>query len=1013
MTALTRRRLPSGRRVGIPLSAALAMLGALCVGITGPSSAADAAAKAAASDGLGARLTAANFSDPGSADRPWVRWTLAPGASTNELLGELRDMAAAGIAGAEIGQGSFPGTDQLAALYRTANSLGVTLSLSHGPVSAPDGFSIDDDQARKQLAYGAAVVGGGTAYSGALPKPDTTHRTTLVSVLAFRCSATCSTSGQNTLDKNSVIDLTGQVRNIDKKGIQGGTTAGTLDWSAPVGPDWQLLAFWSVGVQAQPDLLTKAGTNVLTKNMDRQFAPIKQLMRANGGDFFYDSHTADRGSPTDTWSNTMASDFRRAAGYSITGYLPLLVNLPSTGFGAATPAFQFDSGTSARFRNDFYQVRTDLWLDNQVLPLKKWAKSTYGYAVRVQPYGDNGAAVDSIQASANLDRSETETLWFGDEVDNYLPEASANHMTGTKWYSIEGSAALNQAYAQTWQDQVVRMNKAFAGGVTKLVYHTYPSDTDSTSVWPGYSLFPSSFSGSWGPRNPNWADAKAYNDYFARNQLVLTQGEAKTDVAVYMQNYVYPQPYTQGNLQYWSDPSLAEHGYTRDYVNPTLLDLPGAVVENKQLATDGPAYKALVLDGEQLPASAASRTGIPVATAKKILSYAKSGLPVIIVGEAPATVPGLDAKGDKNLQPVIASLLKQRSVHQVSSEAAVPGLLQRLGIEPAAEPAAPGPIVSVHRSDADTDFYWLYNQGSVTNDSEPATLFDPNTSAKPVDTEITLQGHGTPYLLNTWTGAVTPIAQYTTGRDSVTVHVSLTGDDSEVVALTTDPSRFTGVRSHSGSRLHVVSTTADGARVQADGSLAVEAAKSGTYTTRLSNGRTVRTTVSSPGPALDLTTRSWSLDVQDWQPAATYGTTGAQVALTSKKSVHVDLGKLTAWTGVPQLQNTSGIGTYTTTVTLPADWKKGTGARLALGQVSDSYTLTVNGTDVPAVDQLSATADIGNYLHVGKNTLTVRVSTTLINRLRTLSSALSTRTAQANGLVGPVTLTPYSVTEVN
>ncbi|MFF3504404.1 glycosyl hydrolase [Streptomyces sp. NPDC003247] len=320
------------------------------------------------------------------------------------------------------------------------------------------------------------------------------------------------------------------MKDTDTAGVQGGTTRGTLTWSAPAGGDWKLLTFWSTGAQAQPDLWTKADTDVLTDTMDQEFAPIRQLMRANGGDFLYDSHNADRGSPTDTWSNTKAADFRRATGYSLTDHLPLLVSLPSTGFGGASPAFQFDSATSAKVRNDFYQVRTDLWLDNHVRPLKKWAKSTYDYAVRLQPYGDNGAAVDSIQAAATLDRPETETLWFGDEVDNYLPEASANHMTGTKWYSIEDSAALNQAYAQTWQDQVVRMNKAFAGGVTKLVYHTHPSDTGSSSVWPGYSLFPSSFSGSWGPRNPNWADAKAYNDYFAHNQLVLAQGEARTDV---------------------------------------------------------------------------------------------------------------------------------------------------------------------------------------------------------------------------------------------------------------------------------------------------------------------------------------------------------------------------------------------------------------------------------------------------------------------------------------------------
>ncbi|MFE9686677.1 glycosyl hydrolase [Streptomyces sp. NPDC006285] len=918
-------------------------------------------------------------------------------------------MASEGIAGAEIGQGYFPSGDKLTALLRTANSLGMALSLSHGPVSAPDGFSVNNDQARKQLSYGSKPVSGGASVSGALPKPSTGNRTTLVSVRAYRCSGSCSTSGSVTLDKDSAVDLTSRVRNTDTAGVEGGTTTGTLEWTAPAGGDWVVLAFWSVGVQAQPDLLTRAGTQTLTGNMDEQLAPVKQLMRANGGDFLYDSHTGDRGSPTDTWSNSMKADFQREAGYSITDYLPLLVRQGSSSASATAPAFEFDSKTSKKFRNDFNQVRTDLWMDNHIKPLKKWAKSTYNYAVRLQPYGENGAAVDSIQAAANLDRVETETLWFGDEVDNYLPEASANHMNGNKWYSIEGSAAVSQAYAQTLQDQVIRMNKAYAGGVTKLVYHTYPSDTGNTSTWPGYSLFPTSFSGSWGDRNPDWAsDAKTYNDYFARNQLVLTQGEAKTDVAVYMQNYTYQQPYNQNDLQYWSDPKLSEAGYTRDYVNPTLLDEPNATVRNKRLATDGPDYKALVLDSTQLPTAAASRDSILAGTAKKILGYAKAGLPVIIVGEAPSTAPGIDAKGDKDVRSTMAALLKQKSVHVVASEANVPALLDKHGIKPSAEPATDGPLLSVHRQDSDTDYYWLYNQSTVTQDDEPATLFEPNTSAKPLEADVTLQGHGTPYQLNTWTGEITPIAEYTTHHDSVTVHVSLTGDDSTIIALSSNPKRF---GAHSAKSPHVVSTTADSAMIRSDGTVAVAAAQAGTYTTVMDNGRKVTTKISSAGPAVDLTTASWSLDAQDWQPAAAYGTTGADAVKTTKKTVHVDLDGLKAWTSIPELKDASGVGTYTTTVTLPSSWKKGTGARLGLGQMTDSFSLTVNGSrTIP--NQLSATADIGMYLHAGKNTITVKVSTTLINRLRTLNSVLSSRTAQANGLVGPVTLTPYTVTRV-
>jgi len=94
---------------------------------------------------------------------------------------------------------------------------------------------------------------------------------------------------------------------------------------------------------------------------------------------------------------------------------------------------------------------------------------------------------------------------------------------------------------------------------------------------------------------------------------------------------------------------------------------------------------------------------------------------------------------------------------------------------------------------------------------------------------------------------------------------------------------------------------------------------------------------------------------------------------------------------------------------LPNDWNSAKqGARLALGQVVDTFTLKVNGTAV-AIDQISAQADLGNSLKPGKNTIEVRVATTLNNRLVALNKAAADRgIIQEYGLVGPVILQPYS-----
>ena len=76
------------------------------------------------------------------------------------------------------------------------------------------------------------------------------------------------------------------------------------------------------------------------------------------------------------------------------------------------------------------------------------------------------------------------------------------------------------------------------------------------------------------------------------------------------------------------------------------------------------------------------------------------------------------------------------------------------------------------------------------------------------------------------------------------------------------------------------------------------------------------------------------------------------------------------------------------------------------GEVFDTFTVTVNGTPV-SIDQISAASDIGAYLKAGRNTLTVRVATTLNNRLSKLDEDVARRKiVQPYGLVGPVMLIP-------
>jgi hypothetical protein len=1021
-------------------------------------------------------LTAATFAQPPVTDRPWVFWNIPPTAEPGELKAEVKQMRDAGIGGALTGQGYYPNDAQLIAMLEAGSELGVTIStwsgptLGRGPASS---FSANDENATKTLVFGKATVDAGQTFEGALPpvlrgagrggRGAAAARTTLVAVLAYRCTrAPCPASGVAELDRASVIDLTSTVTGTNTAGVLRGTTAGSIRWTAPASPagaQWQLISFWSRG-DVGPDQFSKEGHEQYVKNMmtsDKSVlsAPLRdasgwhfpeadftspriaELMKADGGDIFYDSDYL----PRNNWTNKMPEEFQTRKGYSV---------IPSLAAFFADN-FSFSDGTAPRVRNDLYAIRTDLWTNNQIKPLRDFLLSQFNWKFRLQPETVGGIWPEQMEVAAALDRPEHESLCGEDEVDIYRPIASVNHMTGNTWYSTECCAVRTMNYTQTFKDVVIRMNKAFAGGMTKASFHVYPyrdapsasemypaqggggggggdGYRTSASTWPGFDTFaPTAWANVWGPREPFWADALFYIDYFARNQQVLTQGDARTDVAVYMHAYLYPRPGTGNFIRYWRDLKMERAGYTHDYLDPMLLDLPNATVTGRRLAVNGPAYKALIVDADLQPATDPVKTSMPLAVAQKILGYAQAGLPVIVIGAPPNQTEGNTPGDDARLQAVITRLLAEKTVRRAATEAEAPAVLKSLGVRPSAEPNSPSPMLSIHRRDAATrsNYYFLYNQGFVKTPGSPGSsseIFEAPTSCRSplpitshtynpcigtgeaIDRMVTLEGVGQPYLLDAWTGKITPIANYTSDGKSVTVRAKLARDESMLIALSEDANRF-GVRPPA---VHVTKTSAGDVVLTEGNAVAIRASKAGTYTTTLSDGRSVISTIGNVPAPIDLTNAVWHLAAEDWQPVNPYATTfGLAATETRKAPVELDLKGLKAWPEIPELEHASGMGAYTTTVDLPAGWTSANGATLSLGEVFDTFTLTVNGKEVP-VAQIAAEADIGPYLKAGRNTIAVRVATTYNNRLSVLDQGVASRElVEEYGLVGPVVLTPY------
>src|SRR5690349_613706 len=176
-------------------------------------------------------LTATTFADPPQNDMPWARWNFPPATATIDgLMTDMQDAYDHNIGGLEIGQGGVPTTDQLVAIYNKANSLGMTISLKVASALPGTTYANTDQYARRTLQASTTVVNGGATFNGAVTGTATG---TIVAVEAFQCAAaTCPTTGAISLDRSSLIDLTSTLTGTNTNGYQGGSTAGTLNWTA-------------------------------------------------------------------------------------------------------------------------------------------------------------------------------------------------------------------------------------------------------------------------------------------------------------------------------------------------------------------------------------------------------------------------------------------------------------------------------------------------------------------------------------------------------------------------------------------------------------------------------------------------------------------------------------------------------------------------------------------------------------------------------------------------------------
>ncbi|KAL2797241.1 hypothetical protein BJX66DRAFT_323443 [Aspergillus keveii] len=692
-----------------------------------------------------------------------------------------------------------------------------------------------------------------------------------------------------------------------------------------------------------------------------------------------------------TWSRSLSERFQRLHGYSIKPYLPLLTFRQNTVVMQKDQPGTFecvldteDEGLS--FVNDFRATLVAGYKEYLTAP-SDWAHDL-GVKFSAQPV--YGSVMDMLSAIPSLDAPECESLSFSDNIDMYRAFSGPARLSGKRIVSNEMGAVRGSAYNYHLPSLLFSVNRAFIGGVNKMVLHgqaysgAYPNTT-----WPGHTPFTYMFSDLFSPRLPTWEyGLRQTMDYIARGQAVLQSSVPKADVVIYHKDSAT----TIENIYQGED--LVKEGWSWNYLSADNLALEESRVRNGILAPDGPAWKAFIVESTQ---------NLTIDAIKALDRFARDGLPVIFSGGTPGYYPtGRDTQKPK-FDRDLAHLLRLRNVHTVAT-GSVARKLRELGLRPRVEAKTNGTCYTTWGEADQYSYAVVYSDlvsstGSITVDSTEA-----------------------PFILNPWTGDVSPVLVYTQSRSTTTIPINLAGNQTLFFAFSDKLAK-----DHLVPCYHVRDAPSHvlGTDVTENNKIALKVAHSErTSHAVLSTGRKVSLDTSCVPGRLQLST--WTLTAEHWEaPEDLYDSQH-----TVKYNTTHELTSPTSWTEIPALTNTSGVGYYNTTFTWPP--KREHNARTArcspanldlrayisFSRVIDTITVYVNDQQVPPLDLTNPVADIGPYLRRGVNTIRVTVPTTLWNYLRTIFNDLVSAGVSASrfggpppageaGLVGSVTLTPY------
>jgi alpha-L-rhamnosidase len=916
-----------------------------------------------------------------------------PKARTRADQKNIEALAAAGFGSAEIGI-DFRGDPSsvrpaLHALLETARRIGLHVDLAPGggqPYVSP---GIDAADSMQQLVADAAALDGPVQYAAAPGQPSRlAGEARLVAISAARIVS--DAAAPVVLDAKSAVDLTAK---LDRGGV--------LHWSVPAGR-WLLFTYWQRATGQimagnpfeAPEVwssrvLTPDKSGYLTadifsaKGISSALAYLDQHLLSgderllSGGNLAHDSLEVQAEM---FWTGDLPAEFRRRRGYSIIPYLPVLYTPRDSSFNPLDPRwggslpvrpYEFGGDIGERVRYDYARTLTDLYCERYLKAFAQWAHGK-AMSTRVQ-VAYNYFALDMLRSARAVDIAENESFdsgWskpfdssipaYGTDrwrhaMDSYRLTGSGTHLAGRSRSTIEFGDDF-AIYRKQPADYVQQLNEALAGGITQGLLSGFSS---ADSAWPvPQGLAHIGLGDEWSAAWPQWRDWPSLNAYFARATQLLEAGKPRIDAAIYHDRGLAT---VHDDAPLFADATLEGAGYTYDFIDPEALSGAGATATDGILFDHSAGYRALILDHE---------TSIPAAAAEAILSLARRGLVVVMVGAPPSKGSGFahPEANDRRVKASMAALLSLPSVARRESRAEVAAALRGLGCVPAASFGDHSPLLSVRRQHATHELWWIFNP---TNEA--------------VSVEASLGAVGAPYIIDLWSGRASRLAQWRQQEQRTLLPLTLPPHQSVAVVIRDE-----------SAPLHVLPLPGAHVLQAGDDFMVIASAR---QSLTFSNGQSREIDPGEHPQPLALS--RWHVHVDEKLPDGT-------------RAHELNLDALTDWRQIPALKEAVGSALYSAEVTLTLDWfGADRGLILSVGDVQGAMQLTVN--DHLVTEQTTGQGQwlVGDWLKPGVNSVKVRLDTTLINRMVALRDSGDGRyqtgpTALASapsGLLGPVILT--------